>query len=130
MVAPNAHAKNSLRKFEVIARDHTVPYEFNTARAKNEAAHCIGSPALIRCFDTSIPVTHTHRKNDDTRTAILKAFIDGYREGHAARLLTSTHHPIALIAEMSGFANRTSFNEQFRSRYKMTPSEYRRAAKE
>ena len=34
-----------------------------------------------------------------------------------------------IIAEMSGFANRTSFNEQFRSRYKMTPSEYRRAAK-
>lgn len=30
---------------------------------------------------------------------------------------------------MSGFANRTSFNERFRERYKMTPSEYRRAAK-
>ena len=58
-----------------------------------------------------------------------KAFIDGYRVGHAARLLTSTDHPIALIAEMSGFANRTSFNEQFRSRYKMTPSEYRKVAK-
>lgn len=59
-----------------------------------------------------------------------KAFIDGYRVDHAARLLTDTDEPIALIAEMSGFANRTSFNEQFRSRYKMTPSEYRRAAKE
>ena len=58
-----------------------------------------------------------------------KAFIDGYRVDHAARLLTSTDDPIALIAEMSGFANRTSFNELFRSRYKMTPSEYRRAAK-
>ena len=58
-----------------------------------------------------------------------KAFIDGYRVDHAARLLTGTDHPIALIAEMSGFANRTSFNEQFRNRYKMTPSEYRRAAK-
>jgi AraC-like DNA-binding protein len=58
-----------------------------------------------------------------------KAFIDGYRVDHAARLLTSTDDPIALIAEMSGFANRTSFNEQFRSRYKMTPSEFRKAAK-
>ena len=58
-----------------------------------------------------------------------KAFIDGYRVDHAARLLTSTDDPIAIIAEMSGFANRTSFNEQFRSRYKMTPSEYRQAAK-
>ena len=58
-----------------------------------------------------------------------KAFIDGYRVDHAARLLTGTDHPIALIAEMSGFANRTSFNELFRNRYKMTPSEYRKAAK-
>ncbi len=58
-----------------------------------------------------------------------KAFIDGYRVDHAARLLTSTDDSIALIAEMSGFANRTTFNEQFRSRFKMTPSEYRRAAK-
>ena len=58
-----------------------------------------------------------------------KAFIDGYRVDHAARLLTNTDEPIALIAELSGFANRTSFNERFRERYKMTPSEYRRAAK-
>ena len=59
-----------------------------------------------------------------------KAFINSYRVDHAARLLTDTDEPIALIAEMSGFANRTSFNERFRERYKMTPSEYRRAAKE
>lgn len=58
-----------------------------------------------------------------------KAFIDGYRVDHAARLLSDTDKPIALIAEMSGFANRTTFNEQFRSRYKMTPSEFRRAAR-
>ena len=57
------------------------------------------------------------------------AFINGYRVDHAARLLTQTDEPIALIAEMSGFANRTTFNEQFRSCYKMTPSEYRKAAK-
>ncbi len=57
------------------------------------------------------------------------AFINSYRVAHAARLLTDTDEPIALIAELSGFANRTSFNEQFRSRYKMTPSEFRKAAK-
>lgn len=67
-----------------------------------------------------------HECSDSPST---KAFIDGYRVDHAARLLTSTDDPIALIAEMSGFANRTTFNEQFRSRYKMTPSEYRRASK-
>jgi len=57
------------------------------------------------------------------------AFINSYRVDHAARLLTQTNDSISLIAELSGFANRTTFNEQFRSRYKMTPSEYRRAAK-
>lgn len=56
-------------------------------------------------------------------------FINSYRVDHAARLLTNTDDSISLIAELSGFANRTSFNERFRERYKMTPSEYRRAAK-
>lgn len=57
-----------------------------------------------------------------------KAFINNFRVDHAARLLTDTDKPIALIAEMSGFANRTTFNDRFRERYKMTPSEYRQAA--
>lgn len=57
------------------------------------------------------------------------AFINSYRIEHAARLLTNTNDSISLIAELSGFANRTTFNEQFRNRYKMTPSEYRKAAK-
>ncbi len=57
------------------------------------------------------------------------AFINSYRIEHAARLLTDTNDSISLIAELSGFANRTTFNEQFRNRYKMTPSEYRKAAK-
>ena len=56
------------------------------------------------------------------------AFINSYRVDHAARLLAETDDPIALIAEMSGFANRTSFNNLFRERFKMTPSEARRAA--
>ncbi|MBO7337516.1 MAG: helix-turn-helix domain-containing protein [Paludibacteraceae bacterium] len=57
------------------------------------------------------------------------AFINSYRVDHAARLLSETDEPIALIAEMSGFANRTSFNDKFRERFKMTPSEFRRAAR-
>ena len=57
------------------------------------------------------------------------AFINSYRVDHAARLLTDTNDSISIIAELSGFANRTTFNEQFRNRYKMTPSEYRKAAK-
>lgn len=75
-----------------------------------------------------------HRYVDDAIRACsdnqsTNAFINSYRVDHAARLLTDTDEPIAIIAEMSGFANRTTFNEQFRSRYKMTPSEFRQAAK-
>lgn len=58
-----------------------------------------------------------------------KAFIDSYRVDHAAHLLANTNDSISLIAEMSGFANRTTFNEQFRNSFKMTPSEYRKASK-
>lgn len=57
-----------------------------------------------------------------------KAYINAHRVEHAARLLSTTDEPIALVAEMSGFANRTSFNTLFREHYKMTPSEYRQAA--
>ena len=57
------------------------------------------------------------------------AYINGFRVDHAARLLSETDEPIALIAELSGFANRTSFNEKFRERFKMTPTEVRRAAR-
>ena len=50
----------------------------------------------------------------------------GDKEG--ARLLSETDEPINLIAEMSGFASRTYFNEKFRERFKMTPSEFRKAS--
>lgn len=68
------------------------------------------------------------RKCSDSQST--KAFIDSYRVDHAARLLSDTDKPIALIAEMSGFANRTTFNDRFRNRYKMTPSEFRQAARD
>ena len=75
-----------------------------------------------------------HRYVDDairecSNNLSTNAFINSYRVDHAARLLTDTNDSISIIAELSGFANRTTFNEQFRNRYKMTPSEYRKAAK-
>ena len=54
------------------------------------------------------------------------AFINGYRVDHAARLLSETDEPVNLIAEMSGFTSRAYFNEKFRERFKMTPSEFRK----
>lgn len=42
----------------------------------------------------------------------------------------SRDEPIGLISEMSGFQSRGHFNTLFRERYKMTPSEIRKAVQE
>jgi AraC-like DNA-binding protein len=60
----------------------------------------------------------------------LSDFLDEYRVRHAALLLANTEDPIGLVTEMSGFASRSHFNSLFREKYKMTPSEYRKVAKE
>jgi len=57
------------------------------------------------------------------------AFINKFRVEHAARLLAESEEPITIISEMSGFSNRTSFNNLFREQYKMTPSQFRNASK-
>ena len=56
-------------------------------------------------------------------------FIEDWRLRHAAQLLAETDHSIGLIIEMSGFVTRSHFNTLFRERFKMTPSEYRKATK-
>ena len=56
-------------------------------------------------------------------------FINQYRLRHAARLLTDTDDPVALIIEMSGIPSRSTFNRLFREQYAMSPTEYRRAVK-
>lgn len=59
----------------------------------------------------------------------ISAFIDSYRTEYAAQLLATTDQPIGLVVEMAGFNNRVHFNKLFRLRYKLTPSEYRKAAR-
>lgn len=56
-------------------------------------------------------------------------FINLHRLRHAAYLLTTTDEPVGLIIEMSGITNRSTFNRLFREHYSMSPTEYRRAAK-
>lgn len=60
----------------------------------------------------------------------LGEYLDDWRIRHAAQLLANTDEPVGLISEMSGFASRSHFNALFREHYKMTPSEYRKVAKE
>ncbi|MBR4369123.1 MAG: helix-turn-helix domain-containing protein, partial [Prevotella sp.] len=45
------------------------------------------------------------------------------------QLLAETNHSIGLVMEMSGFVSRSHFNTIFRQRFKMTPSEYRKATR-
>ena len=57
-------------------------------------------------------------------------FLNHHRLSHAAHLLATTDDAVTLIADISGFNNRSYFNRLFRERYKLTPSEYRKVAKE
>ncbi|MBR4481845.1 MAG: helix-turn-helix transcriptional regulator, partial [Prevotella sp.] len=54
-------------------------------------------------------------------------FIEDWRLRHAAQMLAETDLSIGLVMEMSGFVSRSHFNTLFRERFKMTPSEYRKA---
>ena len=60
----------------------------------------------------------------------LTDFLNHYRLGYAALLLATTDDAVTLIADLAGFNNRSYFNRLFRERYKLTPSEYRKVAKE
>lgn len=57
-------------------------------------------------------------------------FINHYRIRHAAMLLATTDDPVGLIVEQCGITNRSTFARLFRDHYSMSPTEYRRAAKE
>ena len=57
-------------------------------------------------------------------------FLDDWRIRHAATLLRDSDEPVGIVAEMSGFRSRSHFNTLFRDKFKLTPSEYSRVAKE
>ncbi len=56
-------------------------------------------------------------------------FINRYRIRHAALLLATTDDPVALVAELCGITNRSTFARLFRDHYSMSPTEYRHDAK-
>ena len=57
-------------------------------------------------------------------------FINLYRIRHAALLLATSDDPVGLIVEQCGITNRSTFARLFREHFSMSPTEYRRAAKE
>jgi AraC-like DNA-binding protein len=58
----------------------------------------------------------------------VNGFLNEYRVRHAARLLATTNDSVTLIAELSGFS-RSSFFRIFSEVYGMSPSDYRKVAK-
>lgn len=55
-------------------------------------------------------------------------FINGYRLRHAAHLLATTNDSVGLIAELCGLSRRT-FYRLFNDTYSMSPTDYRKVAK-
>ena len=53
-------------------------------------------------------------------------FVRDCRLEHACVLLKTTDMKIADVAAASGFSRATTFNHDFKTRYNLTPSEYRR----
>ncbi len=53
-------------------------------------------------------------------------FVRDCRLEHACQLLKATNMSIANVAFNSGFSRVTTFNHDFKARYNLTPSEYRR----
>lgn len=54
------------------------------------------------------------------------AYLNEYRLALSAKALTDTHAPVLDIAQSCGFDNLSYFNRQFKKRYGVTPSAYRR----
>lgn len=54
------------------------------------------------------------------------AMVKKLRISHARRLLDTTEHPVAQVAQLSGYHNMANFNRQFLAEVGTTPTTYRR----
>ena len=85
--------------------------------------------ALAQMLGTNYnAVASAIKENADGQT--LSEFLDDWRIRHAAALLRDTDEPMGLVAEMSGFRSRSHFNTLFREKFKFTPREYSKLARE
>lgn len=115
------------------ARDVPLPPEdtIDTRRLK-EVLRCIESE-----YGTALPVaraaavcglspSHFMRWFKQMTGQSFTAFLNEYRLSEAAELLRRTDCTILSAAEQTGFDNLSNFNRQFKRRYGMSPSLYRR----
>lgn len=87
--------------------------------------------ALAAKSDTALAGTNRTYVYDALRECAHKTpvdFINGYRLRYAAGLLATTKDSVSLIAELCGLSRRT-FYRLFEDAYSMSPSDYRKVAK-
>lgn len=114
-----AHESQELKLFRRICALMDKQQPYTDCSLKREG--------LARMLGTnSNYVAEAIRKTTDGAT--VSEFIDEYRLRHAARLLVQSDESIGIIADISGFQSRSHFNSLFRKHFRLTPSEYRKAA--
>lgn len=82
----------------------------------------IDEMAALCCFSSS----HFMRFFKQTMGKPFMIYLNDYRLSLAAKLLTETGSSILSIAQDTGYENLSYFNRQFKKKYDMTPSGYRR----
>ena len=88
----------------------------------------------VKLMDLASEIGHNERmvsKAINTHSAgNFNKFINTFRVDHSKNLLTGgefDHYTIEAIAEESGFSNKVSFYNAFKSQVGMSPSEYKRS---
>ena len=86
----------------------------------------------IKINDLAIHIGHSEKivsKAINKHTQLnFNAFINNFRIEYSKELLTSgkfDHYTLEAIADESGFSNKVSFNQAFKTQMRMSPSEFR-----
>lgn len=145
---PAEEAEEATEETELPAEEVETPSIEETEEEEKKAEPSETSRMLFARIVRLMEVEHIYTDEDLTRDMLAKRlgtnykyvvkaikdcdngnslinFVNTYRLRHATRLLTETSDPIVLVAELSGFSQRT-LTRLFQTQYGMSPAEYRR----
>ena len=145
---PAEEAEEATEETELPAEEVETPSIEETEEEEKKAEPSETSRMLFARIVRLMEVEHIYTDEDLTRDMLAKRlgtnykyvvkaikdcdngnslinFVNTYRLRHATRLLTETSDPIVLVAELSGFSQRT-LTRLFQTQFGMSPAEYRR----
>ena len=145
---PAEEAEEATEEAELPAEEVETPSIEETEEEEKKAEPSETSRMLFARIVRLMEVEHIYTDEDLTRDMLAKRlgtnykyvvkaikdcdngnslinFVNTYRLRHATRLLTETSDPIVLVAELSGFSQRT-LTRLFQTQFGMSPAEYRR----